>query len=61
MHVVNNVVSVFTLALGFDALEARVPHTVLGIAAVALAAVAALCLRAVRRGAAGWTPPRAVE
>lgn len=57
VHVVNNTVSVLTIAAGFDGLETRLPRVVLALAGVALAAVAVASLRVVRREAAEWTPP----
>ncbi len=57
VHVVNNAVSVLTIAAGFEALEARVPRVLMALAAVGLVAVAVASLRAVRRVAAEWTPP----
>ncbi len=57
MHVVNNTVSVLSIAAGFAGLETPVPRVVLALTGLVLAAVAVASLRVVRREAAEWTPP----
>ena len=60
LHVVNNTVSVLTIAAGLDGLEPRLPRLALAVACAALAVGAVASLRAVRREAAGWTSPTAL-
>ena len=60
LHVVNNTVSVLTIAAGLDGLEPRLPRLALAVASAALAVGAVASLRAVRREAAGWTSPTAL-
>lgn len=60
LHVVNNLVSVLSVAGGLDALERGASRTVLAVACALLFVVAIASARTVRRQAAQWTATRAL-